>query len=99
MLCSVFLSGRLGKKPDPATRYVEVDEVIPGPTGTFRVHLIPVRARFSGKGAIFTAPEGAFAIVKGRLETDPDIGVYVQMELEEVFVPSPNVKIIRKAHS
>ena len=35
MLSSVFLTGRLGEKLDDKVRYVEVDRVIPGPTGKF----------------------------------------------------------------
>lgn len=85
MISAVFVTGRLGEKIGPLGRFVEVDRVVPGPTGKYQVDKIPVFT-YSGEGCLFMkAPIGSFITCKGHMETDEKLGVVVKMELEEIF--------------
>lgn len=41
MISAVFVTGRLGEKIAPLGRYVEIDRVLPGPTGHYGVDKVP----------------------------------------------------------
>ena len=84
MISSVFLSGRLGKPLDGSTRYVDLDSVVPGPTGEFRTHHIPVRTSRGESCLFMKGKQGSPITLQGRLESDPSIGLYVKLELEEL---------------
>ena len=97
MLASVFLSGRLGEKVAPNVRIVEVDGLRPGPTGVFVTHKIPVIAHRSLSATFLCAKEGAFVIVKGRLEVVEEFGLVVAAELEETFLLPKGAKRITES--
>ncbi len=91
MISAVFVTGRLGEQITPVSRYVEVDRVIPGPTGHYDVDKIPVFT-YAGEGCYFMkAPSGSFITIKGHIETDKTLGIIVKMELEEIL-PMGNKK-------
>ncbi len=93
MISAVFVTGRLGEKITPLSRYVEVDRVIPGPTGRYEVDKIPVFT-YAGEGCFFMqAPKGSFITVKGHMETDKTLGVIVKMELEEILPMGQKKKV------
>ncbi|MBQ2052770.1 MAG: hypothetical protein VZR76_04820 [Candidatus Enteromonas sp.] len=94
MLSSVFLSGRLGEKISPKTRYVEIDRVIPGPTGHFETDKFPVRSMLATEGPFMKAAVGTFVVLKGRLETDEDGKIVIVDELDEIFVMPKEMKKI-----
>ncbi len=85
MLSSVFVSGRLGKIIGPKTRYVEVDRVIPGPSGHYETDLIPVRSMLCVDGPFMKAKAGTFIVFKGRIETDEKGQLILIDELDEIF--------------
>lgn len=87
MVCSVSLCGRLGSLlSGGALRYVEIDRVIASSNGgQYEVDKIPVKC-FGGKGSRFlNAPEGSLIFLKGRLQTDKELGVYVISEIQEIY--------------
>lgn len=91
MISAVFMTGRLGERISPLMRYVEIDRVIPGPTGKYEVDKIPVLT-YAGEGCLFMkAPIGSFISLKGHLETRNNTDVIVCLELEEIF-PLKNKK-------
>ncbi len=93
MISAVFVTGRLGEQITPLSRYVEVDRVVPGPTGKYEVDKIPVFT-YAGEGCFFMqAPKGSFITVKGHMETDKDLGVIIKMELEEIFPMGQKKKV------
>lgn len=93
MISAVFVTGRLGEQITPLSRYVEVDRVIPGPTGRYEVDKIPVFT-YAGEGCFFMqAPKGSFITVKGHMETDKTLGVIVKMELEEILPMGQKKKV------
>ena len=70
MISAVFVAGRLGEKIAPLGRYVEIDRVLPGPTGHYGVDKVPVFT-YSGEGCLFMkAPIGSFISFKGHIETE-----------------------------
>lgn len=84
MISAVFVTGRLGEQISSITRYVEVDRVIPGPSGKYSVDKIQVKT-YAGEGCLFMkAPIGSFISLKGHLETNDD-DLIVCLELEEIF--------------
>jgi hypothetical protein len=85
VISSVFLSGRLGKVVKPKVRYVEVDRVIPGPTGTFEVDRFPVKSMLSVDGPFMKMPEGSYICLKGRLEMDSELGLVIVDEIDELY--------------
>ncbi len=84
MLSSVFLTGRLGDKVDEGVRFVEVDRVIPGPTGKFRTDRIPCRGLYGPRGRFMSAPKGSFIALKGRIEMDDRHGLIIVCEIDEM---------------
>ena len=85
MISAVFVTGRLGDRISSLSRFVEIDRVIPGPTGKYEVDRIPVQT-YAGEGCLFmNAPNGSFISFKGHLETRKEEGVIVCIELEEIF--------------
>lgn len=86
MLSSVFASGRVGEVIDPTTRYIEIDRMVPGPTGRFDTQKFPVRAALGKTSRFMQAPDGALVIFKGRIEEDPTLGMVLVEELEEIYV-------------
>ncbi len=85
MISAVFVTGRLGEKIAPLGRYVEIDRVIPGPTGKYQIDKIPVFT-YSGEGCLFMkAPNGSFISFKGHIESDERFGIVIRLELEEIF--------------
>lgn len=85
MISAVFVTGRLGEKIAPLGRYVEIDRVLPGPTGHYGVDKVPVFT-YSGEGCLFMkAPIGSFISFKGHIETQDGFGIVVKLELEEIF--------------
>lgn len=87
MLSSVFLSGRLGERIDEQTRLVEVDSLLPT-RGEFRVYNIPVRSSRSPLSSFFLAKKGSLIILKGRLEEEKPLGLYIALEIEEIYAPN-----------
>ena len=86
MLSTVILSGSLGDRLCEDIRYVETEDLQPGPSGVFVTQKIPVRVLRALSATFLTAKSGAFCMVKGRLEVDPQYGVLVRAEYEEVFL-------------
>ncbi len=84
MISSVFLTGHLGDKVDEKIRYVEVDRVIPGPTGKFLTDRFPCRGLYGPKGRFMSAPNGSLIVIKGRLEMDEKYGLIIVAELDEM---------------
>lgn len=84
MVSSVFISGRLGRSIDRQTRMVELDSPIPS-KGEFRICEIPVRCNRSWKASFFSAKVGTLIVLKGRLESEEPLGLYVALEIEELF--------------
>lgn len=91
MLSSVFLSGRLGDVFGPRMRYVEIERVITGADGTghFGVSKIPVRAQCLETNRFLKEPDGAYICLKGRIESDPEYGLIIVSELDEMFEDVP----------
>lgn len=85
MISSVFMSGRLGKVLKKGIRYVELDRLVPGPTGHFAIDKIPVKSQSFEEDSFMQEPEGAYICLQGRLETDPDLGIVVLLELSEMY--------------
>ena len=86
MLSSVFVSGRLGPAPKEGerVRFVEVDRLVPEENSKFKVDRIPVKSQ--GRcGQFFSAKEGSFIIVKGRIEMDEKYGLVIVDELSEIL--------------
>ena len=92
MLSSVFVSGRLGEIIEEKTRYVEVDRVIPGPTGHYEVDRFPVRSMLAIHGPFMTQPVGTYICFKGRLEVDPRLGLIIVDEIDEIYVMPKDIK-------
>lgn len=68
MISAVFVTGRLGEKIAPLGRYVEIDRVLPGPTGHYGVDKVPVFT-YSGEGCLFMkAPIGSLSASKDILK-------------------------------
>lgn len=82
---TVFITGRIGKNIDPQTRIIEIDSVIPGPTGEFLTYEVPVRTSRNANCHFLKAKEGILMSLQGRLEIDDDIGLLVHLELEEIY--------------
>ncbi len=92
MLSSLFLSGRLGEVKDEKTRIVEVEHVIPGPTGRFATSRIPVRA-LAPESLLVKAKAGSLIVLKGRIEADEKDGIlYVVDEIDEIYQFPSGVK-------
>lgn len=91
MLSSVFISGRLGDPISKDMRYVEVDRIVPGPTGKYAVDLIPVKSELAPSSLFHTAPKGSTIVIKGRLEADPIKGLIIVDEIDEI-APIPEKK-------
>lgn len=92
MLSSVFLSGRLGEVKDDRTRIVELDHVIPGPSGRFGVTKVPVRSMMSDS-LLVKAKAGALIILKGRLEANEKDGILTVIdEMDEIYPLPADVK-------
>lgn len=85
MLSSVFVSGRLGKRLTPEIRLVEVDSVLPGPGGRFKVDSFPVLCPLSPSSLFFSAKDGSLIVIKGRLENDKAMGLVIVDEIDEIF--------------
>ena len=85
MLSNIFISGRLAEKIGPKTRIVEIDRVIPGPTGRYSVDRIPVKSTLSYEGQFMKANVGAFIVLKGRLETNERGELIVVDEIDEIL--------------
>ncbi len=85
MLSSVFVSGRLGKKLSEQVRLVEVDRVVPGAGGKFKVDQFPVLCPLSPSSLFFSANEGSLIVLKGRLEKDKEFGTIIVDEIDEIF--------------
>ncbi len=85
MLSSIFLTGRLGDALDERIRYVEVDRIIPGPTGIFATDRFPCRGLYGPNGRFMTAPKGSSIVIKGRLEMDEKYGLIIVAELDEMM--------------
>lgn len=94
MLSSVYLSGRLGQVVEPRIRYVELDRVVPGPSGRYSVDQVLVRTDLSPEGAFMKSPAGSLIVLKGRLEVDPKHGLLIVNEIDEIFPLSKNAKRI-----
>jgi hypothetical protein len=94
MLSSVFVSGRLGALIDEKTRYVEVDRVIPGPSGHFETDQLPVRSMLCIDGSFMKGPKGTFIVFKGRIESDPKLGLILIDELDEIYTTQEPLKRI-----
>lgn len=88
MISSVFLTGRLGPLLDESTRYVEIDSVLPGPSGTFETHHIPVRCNRGPSAHFLRAKEGGLITLQGRLQQDETFGLVVALELEDIYSAS-----------
>lgn len=83
MLSAVFLYGTIKDSPKEGVRYVELLRPVPNQDGIFQTDLIPVKTAF-GTGRLLSLPYGSTIAIKGRLETDPDLGLVVIDELDEV---------------
>lgn len=94
MLSSVYLSGRLGEIIAPKTRHVEVDRVVPGPTGHYETDKFIVRSMLAVDGPFMKLPAGTLIILKGRLETDPKLGLIIVDEIDELFTLPKGMKRI-----
>lgn len=86
MISSVFVSGRLGKVIGEKKRYVEVDRVIPGPSGRYEVDYFPVRTMQSKDGVFMKSKDGSLITLKGRIEMEDGDMVIVD-EIDEIFSP------------
>lgn len=86
MLSTVILSGSLGERVSDDIRLVEIEDLQPGPSGVFITQEVPVRVLRALSATFLTAKKGAFCMVKGRLEVDPQRGLLVRAEYEEVFL-------------
>ena len=85
MLSSVFVSGRLGEAVGKDVRLVEVDRVLSGAGGKFKVDAFPVRCLLGKSTLFFKAKEGSLIVLKGRLERDQDLGIVIVDEIDEIF--------------
>lgn len=85
MLSSVFVSGRLGKQLSEQVRLVEVDRVVPGAGGKFKIDQFPVVCHLSPSSLFFTANEGSLIVLKGRLEKHKEFGTVIVDEIDEIF--------------
>lgn len=84
MISAVFVTGRLGERISSIVRYVEIDRVVPGPSGKYSVDKVPVKT-YAGEGCLFMkAPIGSFISLKGHLETE-ERNLLICLELEEIF--------------
>lgn len=92
MISSVFVSGRLGDALGEKTRYVEVDRVVPGPSGLYETDKFPVRTMLCKDGLFMTAKKGAYITLKGRIENDPELGLVIVDEIDEIMVVPSTVK-------
>ncbi len=84
MLSSVYLSGRLAEAPGSNMRYVEIERPLAGPGGRSRVDRVAVYCPLAQSTLFFKAPTGTFVVLKGRLETSEQYGLYVHSEIEEI---------------
>lgn len=85
MLSSIFLSGRLGEVKGDHIREVEVDRVVPGPSGRFETDSFLVRSQNGLGTEFFAAKKGSLIVLKGRLEVDPVHGVVIVSEIDEIY--------------
>jgi hypothetical protein len=85
MISSLFLSGRLGEAVGEDMRYVEIERVLAGSSGSYRVDKIPVRCLLGKSTLFFKAKSGSLIILKGRVENDEKIGLHVVDEIDEIF--------------
>lgn len=84
MLSFVYLSGRLAEAIGPNARLIEVERPLAGPCGKTKVDLVPVYCPLSKSTLFFKAPKGTFVILKGRLESNDQLGLHVHSEIEEI---------------
>ncbi len=94
MLSSIFMSGRLGEVIGEKMRIVEVDRVIPGPSGYYETDRFPVRTMSGSKSIFMRAKVGSYVTLKGRIEGDEKYGVIIIAELDEILlVPEGTVRV------
>jgi hypothetical protein len=102
MLTSCTLVGRLGDKipgHNERARYVEIDDPAPFSTGkdTLSTYKIPVYVAV-GSSLILTSEKGKLVCVKGRLFQDPELGIVVLDEMDDVFTLPKAMKDIVTEH-
>jgi hypothetical protein len=98
MLTSCTLVGRLGEKipgHNERARYVEIDDPAPLKIGndSLSTYRIPVYVAV-GSSLILTSEKGKLVCVKGRLFEDPELGVCVLDEMDDVFTLPKGMKDI-----
>ena len=84
MLTSVYLSGLLDEVKGKNVRLVAVQSPLARPGSKPRIDLIPVYCPLGPSTLFFRATKGTFVIVKGRLERNEELGLYVYSEIEEI---------------
>lgn len=98
MISNAFLAGELGDsfvtENGEMFRYVKLVSC-----GSFAgerphevKHLIPVHAFGNQQASFYTLKEGAYVVIRGWIETRPNIGVVVMSELEDLFPPKGSKK-------
>lgn len=85
MFTAVSLVGALSTQIREDMRYVEVDNVIPGPTGKYQSLRLPVRSPCGRKSRFMNAEEGTLVCLRGHLEVHPEYGILVAIEIEDYF--------------
>lgn len=98
MISDVVLSGSAGSCINKLFRYVEI--VRPTPIGgEFPTDRIPVMYWSKQPScAFYRIPVGSLVLVKGRLETDPELGVVILCEHLEILSRNDkmNLKTFKK---
>ena len=84
MLSFVYLSGRLAETIGHSARYIEMERPIACPGGKSKIDRVPVFCPLSKSTLFFKAPKGTFVVLKGRLETNEELGLHVHSEAEEI---------------
>ena len=86
MISSIVVTGLLKDTYKGHYRLVETRQNEPFNTEKEIVSLIPVAYWTKEENnMLFKSPNGTHAVIKGHLETDPEIGLYVLAEIVEVY--------------
>jgi len=91
MISNAFLAGELGDlfETPEGERFRYVKLVTNGSTAGERPHdieyLVPVHAFGNSYASFYSIPKGSYVVIRGWIETRPNIGVVVISENEDLF--------------
>lgn len=95
MISNVCLTGRLGGKINAKFRQVEIDRT-PIHSDQEVVDLIPISYwNTHHNSRLSRLDDGVLVMIKGRLERDPEIGIYIQCEHLEYISKLDETKEIK----